>query len=124
MSGAKAEVEFIFLRLFSSRLLWIKILLCFAVLQSLAINSHAQVFHVLHNFSATSGWPPKNWDGAQPYNTGLILSGDRLYGTTYYGGTNGNGAVFSSKIDGSDFTVLRTFSKSDSPYYTNLDGEY
>ena len=65
-----------------------------------------------------------NWDGAQPYQTGVILAGNTLYGTTYYGGPNGNGAVFRVNTDGSGFTVLHTFTKSYPPAYTNIDGEY
>jgi uncharacterized repeat protein (TIGR03803 family) len=42
--------------------------------------------------------------------TGVILSGDTLYGTTLYGGSNGLGTVFAVKTNGTDFTVLSSFS--------------
>lgn len=103
---------------------FIKMLLCLvAVLGGGTGDLAAQVFKPLHVFSA-SGSPATNSDGAQPYNTGVILSGNTLYGTTYYGGVNGNGAVFSMNTDGSSFTVLHTFTKSYAPDYTNVDGEY
>jgi len=96
---------------------------CFLTL-ILAGRVTAQTFAVLHNFSATSSDSYTNWDGAQPYQTGLVLSGTSLYGTTLYGGVNGRGTVFSVNTNGNDFTVLHTFSASQSPDYTNLDGEY
>src|SRR5262245_39396011 len=83
----------------------------------------AQSFQVLHTFSGSTGWPPASLDGAQPQNTGVIISGGRLYGTTYYGGTNGNGAVYSLNLDGSNFSVLRTFTQHDPTSNTNSDGE-
>jgi uncharacterized repeat protein (TIGR03803 family) len=58
-------------------------------------------FQVLMNFS--------NSNGANP-SGGLVLSGSTLYGTTYEGGSNNNGIVFAIGTDGSDFTVLKTFS--------------
>jgi uncharacterized repeat protein (TIGR03803 family) len=86
------------------------------------LNLHAQAFRVLHEFSDSSG--VTNSDGAQPYQTGVFLAGGTLYGTTYYGGTNGNGVIFSVNTDGSGFAVLHTFSAaSPAPDYTNADGE-
>src|SRR2546425_977852 len=95
-----------------------------AVLVFNTTDTPAQAFKVLHDFSATSGRPSTNWDGAQPYLTGLVFSGATLYGTTYFGGTNGSGVVFALSTEGGDFTVLHTFTRSDSPFYTNLDGEF
>src|SRR5579871_4509703 len=46
---------------------------------------------VLHSFS---GYPK---DGESPYGGVVLDSSDNLYGTTYYGGAHGDGAVF--KID-------------------------
>ena len=42
---------------------------------------------VLHNFGGAG-------DGQYPYYGGLINVKGKLYGTTYYGGANGNGTVF------------------------------
>lgn len=88
-----------------------------------ALSASAQIFNTVYNFSGTS-WPPINADGAQPFQTGVVLAGDTLYGTTYYGGTNGNGVVFSVNTNGSGITVIHTFSAaSPSPDFTNADGE-
>jgi uncharacterized repeat protein (TIGR03803 family) len=48
---------------------------------------------------------------------GLILSGNTLYGTTYHGGSSGNGTVFKINTDGSDFTTLYSFTALSSIYY-------
>jgi uncharacterized repeat protein (TIGR03803 family) len=50
--------------------------------------------------------------GNQPFGT-LVLSSDRLYGTTYSGGTGGGGAVFAINTDGSAFTNLHFFATND-----------
>ncbi len=39
----------------------------------------------------------------------LLLSGNRLFGTTYAGGTNGYGTIFSINTDGTDLEVLHSF---------------
>ena len=53
-----------------------------------------------------------NADGAVPLG-GLVLGGDTLYGTTDQGGNFGLGTVFSMKMDGNGFVVLKHFSGSD-----------
>ena len=62
-------------------------------------------------------------DGANP-EAGLILSGNTLYGTTYYGGgTNGDGTVFAVNTDGTGFTNLHSFTATTVTYpWTNSDG--
>lgn len=47
-------------------------------------------------------------DGANP-QSGLIASGNTLYGTTYAGGNSGAGTVFSVQENGSGFTTLYNF---------------
>ncbi len=47
-------------------------------------------------------------DGGTPIS-GLTLSGNVLYGTTSVDGANGDGTVFSTHTDGSDFTTLAAF---------------
>ncbi len=79
-------------------------------------------FSVLHDFSPMMSYT--NWDGAQPYHSGLVLSGNLLFGTTYFGGTNASGTVFRMNTDGGTFAVLHAFGVSQSPDYTNLDGAY
>jgi uncharacterized repeat protein (TIGR03803 family) len=66
----------------------------------------AQTFKVLHAFSFASG--TNDPDGAVP-KTALVVSGNVLYGTGYYGGSPGNGTVFAVNTDGTAFTVLHTF---------------
>jgi len=69
----------------------------------------------LHTFTGAS-------DGANP-NTGLILSGNTLYGTAG-GGSSGNGTVFKVNTNGTSFTNLYSFTKISGtyPYFTNSDG--
>jgi len=65
-------------------------------------------FLVLHTFTAPSGSPLANDDGASPL-AGLVLSGDSLFGTTADGGSAGFGTVFQVNTDGSDFLTLYNF---------------
>src|SRR6266542_644321 len=51
-----------------------------------AVNTDGTGFTTLYNFTGGD-------DGAFP-DTGLILSGNTLYGTAYYGGSSGNGTLF------------------------------
>ena len=55
---------------------------------------------VLHSFNGTDGQAP---------GTTLTLCGSTLYGTTQYGGSSGDGTVFSVNKDGTDFAVLHSF---------------
>ena len=57
-----------------------------------------------------------NVDGGNP-NGGLVISGNVLYGTTWEGGSNGNGTLYSIQTDTSNFAILHTFSL---PYVTTL----
>jgi uncharacterized repeat protein (TIGR03803 family) len=50
------------------------------------------------------------YSGAVNPQAPLVASGDTLYGTTYDGGSSGDGTVFSVNADGSGFTVLQAFS--------------
>src|SRR5277367_3932587 len=54
-------------------------------------------------------------DGAGP-EAGLILSGNTLYGTTGYGGADGDGTVFSVPVTGGTPTVLASFNGSNGPH--------
>lgn len=81
-------------------------------------NVSAQTFTTLHTFTAGSGYPAyTNSDGVGP--GGLILSGNRLYGTTGRGGRFGSGTIFRLNTDGSGFANLRSFTMRSAPYYTN-----
>ena len=68
----------------------------------LAAGASAQTYTVLHNF----GDGPT--DGIEPVG-GVVTDGDTLYGTTFYGGVNDMGTIFSMNMDGSGYTVLRSF---------------
>jgi uncharacterized repeat protein (TIGR03803 family) len=59
-------------------------------------------------------------DGANPVS-GVILSGDTLYGTAY-GGSSGNGTVFAVNTNGTGFTLLHTFTALFGGSLTNSDG--
>ncbi|MFM2296075.1 MAG: hypothetical protein RLZZ350_2488 [Verrucomicrobiota bacterium] len=82
-----------------------------------AVNTNGSGFVTLHSFSATVAGT--NSDGAKP-QTGLVLSGNALYGTAVFGGTSGNGTVFKIDPDGSNFTTLYAFTKTTGS--TNGDG--
>ncbi len=71
----------------------------------LAGGMTAQTFTTLYRLTEGSF---TNGDGANPAGR-LILSGNTLYGTTYGGGSSGNGTVFAVNIDGTGFTTLHTF---------------
>jgi uncharacterized repeat protein (TIGR03803 family) len=84
--------------------------------------AQAQSYSDLYPFSEYSGYPPSNYDGAIPY-CNLVLSNGVLYGTTWEGGTNGSGAIFSVHSDGTHFQPLYSFSPlSDGVVGYNSDG--
>jgi uncharacterized repeat protein (TIGR03803 family) len=78
-------------------------------------------FSVLHDFSLLDSVTGTNVDGALPWS-GLVLSGDTLYGTTSAGGSGGSGVVFSVRTNGSSFTILHNFTPMDWALATNTDG--
>jgi uncharacterized repeat protein (TIGR03803 family) len=61
-----------------------------------ALNTNGASFTNLYNLTATPPYPgpQTNSDGANP-SGGLVLSGTTLYGMAAYGGSSGNGTVFS-----------------------------
>ncbi|MCX6353918.1 MAG: hypothetical protein NTZ78_03300 [Candidatus Aureabacteria bacterium] len=69
------------------------------------IKAEGTGFATLHEFDEIT-------DGAFPMSI-LTLHNSRLYGTTWLGGTNGNGTIFSCNTDGSDFTVIHHFNDAD-----------
>jgi uncharacterized repeat protein (TIGR03803 family) len=72
------------------------------------VNTDGTGFATLHDFTAAPGPLYTNSDGTYP-GSALALSGSTLYGTTYPGGSGGNGTIFSVNTDGSDFTALHSF---------------
>jgi uncharacterized repeat protein (TIGR03803 family) len=75
----------------------------------------------LHSFTGPAGVNFTNADGALPF-AGLLLSGSTLYGTTFSGGTNGNGAVFAVTTNASTFASLHSFTTKLGTTSTNKDG--
>lgn len=71
-----------------------------------AISVDGTGFTNLYNFGPTIS--NTNSDGAHPRGT-LISSGATLYGTTIRGGDSGKGVIFAINLDGTQFTVLHTF---------------
>ena len=68
----------------------------------------AQTFTTLHSFTATSGSPSTNSEGANP-QAGLTLSGNTLFGTAANGGGSGSGTVFTVNTNGTGFKSLYAF---------------
>jgi uncharacterized repeat protein (TIGR03803 family) len=77
-------------------------------------RARAQTFTTLHSFG------PILPGGAGP-TSGLILSGNTLYGTAYGGGSS-NGTVFAVQTDGTGFTNLYSFTAGSGALGTNSDG--
>ena len=71
-----------------------------------SINVNGSDFTVLHTFNSNQGLP-----------SGLIVSGNTLYGSLTYGGTNFEGSIYSIKTDGSEYTTLHSFARF-------VDGKY
>jgi uncharacterized repeat protein (TIGR03803 family) len=66
-------------------------------------------FSSLYSFLALQGYPTSsNTSGAVPQG-GVALSGNMLYGTAIYGGTNGYGVVFAGNTNGGAFAPIYTF---------------
>ena len=65
------------------------------------ISTDGTGFTNIHDFTGSS-------DGARPV-AALAVSTNFLYGTTFGGGTTGNGTVFRVKTDGTGFTNLHNF---------------
>jgi uncharacterized repeat protein (TIGR03803 family) len=76
-----------------------------------AVNTDGTGFTTLHSFTATAGPSFTNCDGASP-QAALILSGNTLYGTTYYGGAGGKGAVFAVTTNGTGFAIMHAFTST------------
>ncbi len=81
------------------------ILVITAILLSFAFTARAD-YRVLHHFTGGAQ------DGATPVAGALVLSGDKLYGTTETGGTDNVGTCFAVDTDGTDFQLLHSFLSS------------
>lgn len=75
-----------------------------------SVNIDGTGFTNLYSFSPANinyEGSQTNYDGVSPQ--GLVLSGNTLYGTARYGGSFGNGTVFSVDTDGTEFKKLYEF---------------
>jgi len=73
-----------------------------------ALDTSGPTTTTVYDFSATNGPSFTNSDGANPVCV-LVLSGNTLYGTTQYGGANGNGTVFAVNTGSTGFGALYDF---------------
>jgi len=87
-----------------------------------ALNTDGTGVTNLYGFTPIYSYPQTNSDGFGP--NGVILSGNRLYGTAQFAGSSGNGTVFAVNTDGTGFTNLHSFTELDQTYNTNSDGAY
>jgi uncharacterized repeat protein (TIGR03803 family) len=76
---------------------------------------------ILKTFSAPDPVSGTNDDG-YAVRSGLAAVGGNLFGTASQGGNFANGVVFTLRMDGSGYTVLRHFSATSSDTATNFDG--
>jgi uncharacterized repeat protein (TIGR03803 family) len=81
------------------------------------VNTDGSAFAPLYTFNGLG-------DGGGP-SAGLVQSGNFLYGTTYYGASDGDGGVFRVNTNGSGFTNIYSFSPQSADLAaTNADGAY
>ena len=73
---------------------------------TVAVSATARAGYTLNTLATFNGG-----NGAEP-EAGLILSGGMLYGTTYSGGANGDGTVFSVPAAGGPLTDIVAFNNS------------
>ena len=81
------------------------------------LGQDGSAYAVLHTFTGNPGGG-KPVDGSNPVAPLLEGSDGALYGTTGYGGTNGEGTVFKMNMDGSGYIVIHSFAVQDgtTPY--------
>ena len=79
-----------------------------------SIDTNGMGINVLHAFGDVA-------DGFNP-RCDLVLNGNTLYGTTYYGGTNNSdyGTIFSVNTDAGGYQILKSFLSTGTS--TNIDG--
>jgi len=89
----------------------IQTILVMTALLLAAVNTRAEVFTNLYDFNSSY-----NGDEGPFPNSGLLLSGNTLYGTTPQGGSYGQGTVFEVNTDGTGFTNLYSFDETNGSY--------
>src|ERR1035438_3613206 len=77
----------------------------FLFLAAVSQRAQSQTYKVIYNFTGTGK------DGANPYSGPILDAEGNLYGTTYLGGTYGNGSVYRLEPSGSSwkYTPLYSF---------------
>ncbi|MEO7297469.1 MAG: choice-of-anchor tandem repeat GloVer-containing protein [Verrucomicrobiota bacterium] len=98
------------------------LLCCLSTALISTTDAPGQTFTNLYSFTALQMSSPTsftNSDGAQPY-AGLVLSGNRLYGTASGGGSANLGTTFAINADGAAFANLRNFSSGGTRPYGRL----
>lgn len=70
-----------------------------------SMNTDGTGLGLLHSFAGGVG------DGQYPTGS-LTLSGSKLYGMTYSGGSSSNGTLFSMNTNGTGFSLLHSFTGS------------
>jgi len=76
-------------------------------------------FGVLKHFPWQGGAVSTNTSHPQ---ADLVLVGNTLYGTSYYGGTSNTGTIFKLNTDGNGYAVLKSFSGNPQNIYLPSDG--
>jgi len=77
------------------------------------VNHEGTGYAVLYHFTVLYNFVGTNGDGGYPAS-GLSEGSDgALYGTTFYGGTTGNGTVFKCSKDLTSYQVLHSFTNTD-----------
>src|SRR6266566_581339 len=84
-----------------------------------ALNIDGSAFTTLHSFTALNN--RTNSDGANP-SAGLILSGNTLYGATFYGGSSGYGTIFSLSLPPPQLTIIPSGTNIILTWPTNATG--
>ena len=75
-----------------------------------AMDLDGSNYRTLHSFAG----PPA--DARTSYGS-MTIQDSVIYGATYGGGTNDQGAVFSMRLDGSDYQVLHSFANNAHPVF-------
>ena len=76
----------------------------FSFLASVSQPAQSQTYKIIHNFTNMGE------DGATPYGGPVLDASGNLYGTTYLGGTYGNGSVYQLSPSGSDWKYSSLYS--------------
>jgi uncharacterized repeat protein (TIGR03803 family) len=85
-----------------------------------AVNTNGTGLTILHSFTAASGPYGTNSDGLMP--NVLIVTSNIVYGTAGYGGSSGNGTVFSLTLPPPQMSIIPSQSDVILAWPTNANG--